>query len=266
MLPNNPLLFTVLLTGSGAVQESWKPICRALHLPHLTKPLSKGVVNTLLADIVYKRRFAYLSDSNDTVVQSTSDRVMQTFKDAICQELIIARQNNEIKVQVEFNDIMYKVVLPDTKALASITTNWDLVIDEALQSFPTFKNHSKKPPTMHIHGSVSEPSGLYLPTEIIRESYRKESEVAILEKMIYEVMTYLKIAKKIIIYGLSISALDAELLQVINQSFDNKNLSEIIVIDNYPTSVIEKLQLMNFASTPVSIKGYYPHDLTNPIN
>ena len=145
--------------------------------------------------------------------------------------------------------------------LLLISTNWDTIIDEAICTIPEFKNIK----CLHVHGSCKDPTTLYLPTEICSEKYRTQREEFTLGRRHGAAMTGLKNVQVIILHGLSISPLDAELLQIIGSGMDSNILETIKIIDLYPKVVAEKINVLLGHSTNIKIEGYTPSNLDSPV-
>ena len=69
-------------------------------------------------------------------------------------------------------------------------------------------------------------------------------------------------AHTIILYGLSISPLDAELSQILGACFERQNIKRVIIVDLVPEVVAEKVNLLLSYPTDMLVHGYYPSDLT----
>lgn len=252
-----------LICGSGAVNNSWNPIFRAIKPNHFTSELTKDGANTALALLVYNLR--YHSGKNDDLNDSDLIKcktILENTRNAICEHIKFSQQTKELKVHSEFLEIITKIILPFCNQLLLISTNWDTVIDDAIHEIPAFKNIL----CLHVHGSFEHPTTLYLPTEICSEKYRTKSEEFTLGRQHSTMMTSLKSAQTVIFYGLSISLLDAELIQIIASGLDSNILENIKIIDLRPEIVAEKINILLGHSTNIKIEGYTPLNIDNPIN
>jgi hypothetical protein len=251
-----------LICGSGAVNNSWNPIFRAIKPNYFKSNLTKDGANTALALLVYNLRFH--SGKNDDLIDGDLIKcktILENTRNAICEHIKFSQQTKELKVQFEFQEIISKIILPIWNSLLLISTNWDTVIDEAICAIPEFKNIK----CLHVHGSCQDSTTLYLPTEICSEKYRTEREEFALGKQHLTAMTGLKSRQVIIFYGLSISPLDAELLQIIGSGMDSNILENIKIIDLYPEVVAEKINVLLGHSTNIKIECYNPLNIDNPI-
>jgi len=248
-----------LICGSGAVNNSWNPIFRAINF---NSNLSKEGANTVLAFLVYNLRFLACKneDLNDKDLIKCKT-ILDNTRNAICEHIVLSQQTKELEVHSEFQKIVDKIILPLCNRLLLISTNWDTVIDDAICTIPAFKNIK----CLHIHGSYKDATTLYLPTEICSERYRTHQEELALGKQHAAAMTGLKSAQVIIFYGLSISPLDAELLAIIGSGLDSNILENIKIIDLYPEVVAEKINILLGHSTNIKIEGYTPLNIDTPI-
>ncbi len=117
---------------------------------------------------------------------------------------------------------------------AYITTNWDRLLERAINS--TGHEGSR---VWHLHGHVDDPRHMLLPSEAPEEPYRtkkEEMQVASSQRQ-WEAFSH---AKRIVIYGLSLSPLDASLAQTIGVGLDNPDgtrIEEIYVMNCGPDEV-----------------------------
>jgi hypothetical protein len=54
---------------------------------------------------------------------------------AVSRELIAAQRSGEIRVREQFTRVVSELLLPGSKEFLLISTNWDLVVDDALREF-----------------------------------------------------------------------------------------------------------------------------------
>ncbi len=93
-----------------------------------------------------------------------------------------------------------------------VTTNWDTVVPTALSRIVnrTMKGIIRP---RHIPGSIEDEATLYLPTEMTKEPYRSKAEEQRHGQNYGSVWRGLEGAHRAIVYGLSLSPLDADLGQ-----------------------------------------------------
>ncbi|MBS1502042.1 MAG: hypothetical protein JST32_08280 [Bacteroidetes bacterium] len=154
-------------------------------------------------------------------------------------------------------------MMPKTVDFMLISTNWDTVVDNALKLFleSNYSDGFWHMNPLHIHGSIDDESTLYLPTEVTRESYRTVKEDQAIGEIHGSIMKGLEKVERVVIYGLSLSPLDAELSQTLASGWDNKNLKDIFVIDPNHAVIAERVKILLYDPGIVKIRGLHPSDL-----
>ena len=84
---------------------------------------------------------------------------------------------------------------------------------------------------MHLHGDFREARGMVLPTEVTFEPYRAKPDVVLMSARRRAIMTALETTDRFVIYGLSMSPLDAELVQVVTFGIECGRVTEIQIVD-----------------------------------
>jgi len=90
-------------------------------------------------------------------------------------------------------------------SLAFLTTNWDQLLEDELRC----RRPGEEPRVGYLHGRIAEPDLALLPGEIVDEGYRSEEDrkrMALLSSW-----KYVHRARRLIIYGHSVFAVEAEL-------------------------------------------------------
>jgi hypothetical protein len=181
---------------------------------------------------------------------------------AIRREIKKSQAEGEVKVRPEFERIVDTLLMPHSQSFMLVTTNWDTVVPDAL------RNHLNR--TMDgfllplpIHGSIKRQDTLYLPTEVTREPYRSADKDSWLGGLNTAIMQGLKAAQRCVIYGLSLSPLDAELGQTLAAGWNNPNLEEVIVVVPDHELVTHRVNLLLDHTRRIVVKGYAPTDLKN---
>jgi hypothetical protein len=154
---------------------------------------------------------------------------------AIAAELLGAQASGELKARSEFATVM-KSVIGGQRAEVG-TTNWDTVLERALRAggFPDR--------VVHLHGTCDRKSGehLYLPTEVADEPYRTKFELANFAVPRATLVATLQQAQRLVLYGLALSPLDAELGQVLASGMNESTIEEVLIVNpDYP-SVAERV-------------------------
>ena len=84
---------------------------------------------------------------------------------------------------------------------------------------------------LHIHGNVSQPSNLYLPTEVAEEPYFDDDDTTERSNFRGAMIQAIHEAKRVVLYRLGLSPLDAELGQILASGIHDSGSKEIFVID-----------------------------------
>jgi hypothetical protein len=142
-----------------------------------------------------------------------------------------------------------------------ITTNWDEVVDRRMLALC---GAARVEPLsiFHLHGRLSDPASLYLPTEIRSESYRDLDQALQLEAQYEAAMRQLERAHRLVVYGLSLSPLDIELAIAVGEGCRRAPLREIYVIDHDFRAVAERLWITIRREDVPPIRCFSPDDLS----
>lgn len=116
---------------------------------------------------------------------------------------------------------------------------------------------------LYIHGSIKDYKTLYLPSEIVNENYRPQEEVIILHELHHIAFRTIEEADTLIIYGLSLDPLDAELNQIVCVGISSKTLKKIIVINPSFEKVCNRLKILLDIRYPMELVGIHPSNLKN---
>lgn len=240
-----------LITGAGSIKNAWLPINRALGTD---EKRSSEFANTYLSGIVHELRIF----SKLTVPNQEDKNLLPTFEKR--QKTLLENYNElKSKISIELNNSLKNGELhlrPEFKQLISlhceekpnvITTNWD----HAIQGFVT-ETWGEGNWVNFLHGSVSEvhaftPGGkachsLLLPSESSFEPYFSEATENHLSTYRFLAQGALSEAKKLILYGISLSPLDAELNIALSSVFNKQIIKEIIIINPMYEIIIQRLK------------------------
>ena len=105
-----------------------------------------------------------------------------------------------------------------------MTTNWDRTLSEEVAR--RWRSADDKT-VMHLHGDFREARGMVLPTKVTFEPYRAKPDVVLMSARRRAIMTALETTDRFVIYGLSMSPLDAELVQVVTFGIECGRVTEI---------------------------------------
>lgn len=247
-----------LFVGAGAVNNAWVPIVRAMQPHYFKNALSMDGANSGLARLVYNLR--WFSNNQGEGFEKVKEIYLSS-KIKICEQIKIAQQNGEIFIRKEFASILEEIINCDCSKLMVVSTNWDTIVEDVINADPEIRRRFDKIVSAHIHGTYLDPNNIYLPTEIIEEPYRSDDERQFLGTYHAAVMQAAAFAHTIIIYGLSISPLDAELTQIIGACLHYPGIKAVKIIDPNHSTVAERVNLLIKYPTTITVEGYDPGDL-----
>lgn len=249
-----------LITGAGAVVNAWNPVIRALQ-SYYDFPLTSDSANSILARLIYLVRWYSSLKTEDGATQyKTHLELLNEIKTSISRELKKAQDSGEITVRASLIACTKLFLLSHSKKFAYITTNWDSVGSHAIKKELNKTHHVNIYP-LHIHGHFDAPSGIYLPTEMVKEPYRSSEEEMTLGSTHGMAWRALEPATRIILFGLSLSPLDAELQQIIACGLDSDCKKEVIIVDPNHNEIAQRINLLINPARNISVTGYHPDDL-----
>jgi len=256
---------TSLIVGAGAVENAWAPIIRALQ-KYYDYNLDADSANCILARLVYLLRW-YSSTKNQKELKICLD-FSRILKREIAEEIIKAQSSGELRVRTEFKEIVEKYLFSKEHQSVLFSTNWDTVIDKAINkigqsNYPIWGSDII---TAHVHGVVNSHELLYLPTEVNRELYRTKKEDIEMLKSHSIVWRTLEKCNISIVYGLSLSPLDAELCQILASGWDSEKLETVIIINPEHNLISNRVKSLLRFPKKVEVFGYHPRDLNTGIN
>jgi len=240
-----------LLVGSGAVVDAWTPVINAIRQVTKKEIDTSYAANCFFAQLVYLARFYSHVDHPDCPkkLELLIDDI-NILKKVISENLKTAQQKGEIKARAEFEKIISEFIIKKRNKAVLISTNWDTVIDAEINRIV-----GKSIPVLHIHGDIN--SNIYLPTEITPEKYRQKDDEFDFGHKHINLRTLLENTDELIIYGLSLSPLDAELLQSL---CDLGSTKKVYIIDPDHENIKKNL-LAIMANPNIPIEGIKPSEI-----
>jgi hypothetical protein len=238
MSPNQ--LNTAFFVGAGCEYflrgteelSCWQPIFAAIN-SHAKADLihDSESANFYFAFLVNQRRlFHWLKHSSEPAAisfrEGTSSEQLNssvgtrkeehdTIKHAIAAALREAASEGSLRLRPRFEEELYR---PQWGNVLCLTTNWDRVLATCTARAP-----------IHLHGSTDNPADLFLPSEITEENYRSDQERKTHGKAVSDCWSSIEQADNLCLYGLSLSALDADLGQAISMGF-SEHLSKPLAV------------------------------------
>lgn len=254
-----------LFVGAGAVENAWTPVSRALQQYYKPKMDADGC-NMTLSQLVFNLRFfsnkKHREPYQEEHLQALKKQLV-LFRNSIAYELQQAQRENEISARPELPEILEKFAIYKNKKFMFVSTNWDTVIDNAIRKYchNKFPNKEINLFPLHVHGSIFSTDHLYLPTEVTHEPYRTEEEIENLSVINASIMKGLELCERVVIYGLSLSPLDAELGMILTAGLDNEKLQEIIVVDPMHEQIAKRVNVLLTHKRKIIVKGCNPNNL-----
>jgi hypothetical protein len=213
---------TVFLVGTGAEEGAWSPVTKAIEslFPRGQAPGDgDGWVNFVMAKMVAVHRAQH--GSGNFGAHGRTD--LQRLKEEIATSLRQAVARGDLRPRPKFLEVAQDPIWGERVFL---TTNWDTSIKSALPGADV----------RYIHGSASDPTTLYLPSDYAFDPSHPESTR---NKMLLALDGCIQAfwgASTIVIYGLSLDPLDGELAAICATGFQAKvtgeeQLKKIVIYD-----------------------------------
>lgn len=208
-----PDLDTVFLVGAGIDENGWGPVLNAINevRPEAQVGADTDAASYFFASHVYQRRFLEQSKGHPKIDPSVAASLIAQWtefdlklKENIARHLTEATERKVIGLRDEFVDIFNR---REWGKRVVLTANWDMLLE---------RSRCPSNAVLHIHGSVDDSSLLYLPSEVADEPFRTEEQRKQMGRLVSTMWRYIAKAPRLVIYGLSLSALDAELGYVLN--------------------------------------------------
>jgi hypothetical protein len=250
-----------ILVGAGAVENAWEPILYCFR-PINGNETDADTANFLFAKSICALRL-YSKSTKGAKQLKEEQEAVNLMKEVVCDSLKLAQQRAMLKPRKEFEAILKKFVFANPNNLFGfVSTNWDTVIDnEADRLVKKYKN-IENAKVYHIHGSIEAHEHLYLPSETSMENYRSDAENEKLGLSHYGMYKFLVEANSIILYGLSLDPLDAELGLMLNGAFkQGKKLREIIIVNPNHQIVRKRVRILLFPRTDIIVRCFEPENL-----
>jgi hypothetical protein len=249
---------TILITGNGAVENGWLPVVNALKKVYpREEEIDPDFANFVFAAIIYKLRWLDIQlgrrERNAHLLDDLQNKFKRTvseyheIKKEIINELDKAHESGFIRPRDDLKLLHDLYLNTETKI---ITTNWDSTIMDFVGN-----RHG----TVFLHGCTSET--LFLPSEGIEEGYRKRAKLEVpYDRLAWEFMSCLQdYGERLVIYGLSLSPLDVELVHLIADGFaGTSNPKSVVIVDPKYEPVKKRLC---FLLPHIEPECYLPEDL-----
>lgn len=248
------------IIGTGAVEGAWDPVLSAVRdiaeFRHVETP---DGANAAMARLVFLARNietwkqAEVGDDRGDLAKENVAQVMGQLRSRISENLKRAHGAGTVRVRHAFRRVIREFLEREVDAAYFLTTNWDPAVEVALGDIePSYR-------PMYIHGSTQDPSCMHLPAEVASEPYRTVVERDKSLHLHRQVMNCVDESTHLVLYGLSLSPLDAELSQMIASGTHKSGILKITVVDPRFIEVIERVRsLIDLTVSRVEIHGYDP--------
>jgi len=244
-----------IIIGAGSVENAWNPVLKAFK-EVIEMDTTPDGANFLFAKWIYLLRFYATIGHPDAPKHLEIQRNnVHLLKKAIAKNLHKAQVKKEIIARPALKQILHKYVISQEKSFVFITTNWDKTVDEIVRQEIKLLGIDNTNPVFHIHGEMSDFQNLYLPSEMTDESYRTKDESFKIGLNHSKAGQFLEKTNHLILYGLSLDPLDAELAQILTAACYSKNLKEITIInlEKEKTIITERVRLLLFPRKGVKV-------------
>lgn len=251
-----------MLVGSGAVENAWEPILNCFR-PINGHETDADSVNFLLAKSICALRL-YSKSPKGAVQLKEEQELVKLTKEVIGDALKLAQNAGVLKPRKEFRAILDRFVLSNPSNLFGIvTTNWDTVIDKEADRWVKDKYYNiESAKVFHIHGSIEAHEHLYLPSETSMENYRSDEENYKIGYNHYTTYKFLSEANSLILYGISLDPLDAELTLLLNGAFTPEtSIREVIIINPEYKKIRKRVKILLFRKNNINIRCFHPENL-----
>jgi hypothetical protein len=225
MLMKEQLTDTLFLVGTGAEIGAWTPITAAILDVAPEAPIEMGCpdhANFFMAELIaINRAIAATKQASNPHAPTPIPDNIRALRDRISVRLQEAAEKEDIQLRPFFKNVLRSAEWGDSKCV--LTANWDTLIEKDFPDLPVF----------HMHGCVTEPTGLYLPSDYAFDPAHSRDTQQSMFKAQDQAINQLWNARTVCIYGLSLDPLDNELAAIVHTGLGKgNNTTEKIVLFN----------------------------------
>lgn len=259
---------TLLLTGSGALENAWKPVQSAISQYSSFKNLESSYCNDFFASLVYSARATHEIKNKHPKGQLEGKNpvdALNEFKKILRYELKNYQEKGEVVLRPEFDKIIeHIIIIPYEINFNLLTTNWNTCEEVALNKYPFFNDRR----FLNLHGEFSKReqcTPFMLPAETSFEPYFEDQSLKSDLSSFNFFRDEIREATRIFIYGLSFSPLDAELAAIFSTGDVHSSTKYIDIVDCHPERVIQRLKLFIKNHEHISFRSAKPEQV-NQLN
>ena len=221
---------TVVLTGSGIIDDGWKPIIDVLSDFSGGNVYNADTANLHLARAVYWARMQCVSNPRPSAKFEAAAAEARRWLALTTDDLAKRIVGYPRPLQGTFDSVVRRLGLEDTGTTYA-TTNWDSSLAEKVGSARVH----------YFHGSAAS-GNLYLPTEMSIEPYQT-NEVTLARVSAHAALQRLvRSAERVVIWGLGLSPLDAELATILGAYA--RDWKRVDIVDPCPHPVVDRLNIL----------------------
>lgn len=233
----------VVLVGAGAVANAWTPVLNALG-DRIPDRCPKAA-NVYFATLVHRLRWLKAMSAKLEIAEKHRNTYVAAFAEALQEYREVTRAIATAiqgwdgnKLRPEARTIRERLLYGEPR-FAVVTTNWDFSATEFLEG----QYHDRCTRVDYLHGTYD--IGLYLPGEVIDEPYRGPDNRSEFFTSAYGTVHLLRDASRLIVWGLRVSALDAELGFLLQTAARQRKrpFEEVVVVDPDHQAVTQNLRV-----------------------
>ncbi len=235
----------VLLVGAGSVDGAWEPVLDALsaRIPER----SPAVANVYFATLVHRLRWLHDKSVRPVPSPVAQQGYLNELKAAleeyrsVTSKIAQALSASHFRTRPEGQLIREKFLRSSSpyRSFRVVTTNWDFANSDLIEE----DGAGRQPGIDFLHGTFD--IGLYLPGEVVDEPYRGTDNRSEFFTSFLGTVTALRDVPRLVVYGLSVSPLDAALGFLLQWAakLRKRPFAEVIVVDPSFKPVIANLRV-----------------------
>jgi hypothetical protein len=182
--------------------------------------------------------------------------MLHQVRETIASEIRLSEASGELMIRAEFDRVLDRFGPREGEGLLAYNLNWDRVADGALSRWGDARSQRADP--VHLHGQATNSSELYLPSEVHFEPYRSSEGQQSLFHQQAALVNAEPLGDRLILYGLSLDPLDAELCTTVALLLHESSIQKIILVNPNHSVVAERLRLFLDDGRPRAVIGIDP--------
>lgn len=237
-------LDAVLLVGAGAVDKSWEPVLTAVQSCK-SSVRCKDSANVYFSDLVHRLRYWHAMANNPRIQAGYREGYAQQFENALKErDTLVSAISDNLRhwsgnhLRPAGNRIR-EHLHANFDSFSVISANWDL----SAGYFCAGDREDNCRAVSYIHGTFD--TDLYLPGEIASEPFRSAYNRSEMITTAIGAAQTLRDATVLLVYGLSVSPMDAELGFILSSAAAQRTtrFEKVIVINPEPDAPMASLRV-----------------------